>query len=69
ADKNGIYEWVLGNAEHCADCLKMSGQTHRMKDYVRKGIVPQASMLECKGFNCACSLKKTNDVSSGTWLG
>lgn len=68
ADKNGLYEWVLGDAEHCKDCLKMSGQVHRYRDYVKRGIMPQASMLECHGFNCACKLVKTVGKSSGRWL-
>lgn len=68
ADKNGMYSWKLGDAEHCKDCLKMSGQVHRYQDYMKRGILPQASMLECHGFNCACSLVKTIGSSKGRWL-
>lgn len=70
ADANGVYEWVLGaTKEHCVTCATMAGQTHRLKDYQRKDILPQGDTLECKGFNCACRLQKTNDVASGMWLG
>jgi len=68
ADKNGLYEWVLGEAEHCKDCLKMSGQVHRYRDYVKRGILPQCDQLECGGFNCACKLVKTTGKSSGRWI-
>ena len=69
ADANGMYEWVLGDAEHCTSCLAMSGQKHRLKDYVNKGITPKASVLECGGFLCACSLVKTTGRAKGGWLG
>jgi hypothetical protein len=69
ADANGIYEWKLGNTEkHCKSCLRMDGQKHRMKDYVRKGIIPQCSELDCGGYNCDCSLEKSSGKSQGSWL-
>jgi hypothetical protein len=66
ADKNGAYEWVLGQTEdHCADCLRMNGQVHRLKEYVRTGWLPQADRLTCKGFNCGCVLTKTDARARG----
>lgn len=58
ADKNGYYEWVYGDTEHCSDCLALNGQIHRMRDYQRTGWLPKASQLECNGFNCECNLVK-----------
>lgn len=68
ADANGLYVWELGNAEHCASCLKMSGQKHRLKEYAAKGVMPKSSALECRGYNCACRLVKTSGRSKGGWL-
>jgi hypothetical protein len=57
ADKNALYMWVYDpRKEHCKDCLRLNGQIHKMKDYVKKGILPQSPALECKGYNCGCSL-------------
>lgn len=68
ADSDGMYEWVLGEAEHCASCIAMRGQKHRLKEYTSKGILPQSSVLDCGGFNCACGLVKTSGRSKGNWL-
>lgn len=65
ADKNGLYEWVYGDTEHCKDCQRLNGQKHRMKEYMRKGLMPQGDKLECKGFNCKCKLVKSSGRSSG----
>gem|GEM_PF-2095882 len=65
ADKNGLYEWVLGNAEHCRTCLALNGQKHRMKEYVKRGLVPKSDKLECKGFKCACNLVRTTGRAKG----
>ena len=68
ADGNGVYEWVLGEAEHCASCLAMSGQKHRLKEYAAKGVMPKSDKLQCHGFNCACLLVKSSGRSKGNWL-
>lgn len=66
ADKNGMYEWALGNTEeHCKDCLRLNGQVHRLKDYMRKGWLPKSDRLSCHGFNCDCSLIKTTERAKG----
>lgn len=68
ADRNGLYQWELGSTkEHCRTCRSMSGQKHRMKDYLRKGIVPRSSRLACNGYNCKCTLSKTTGAASGNW--
>ena len=68
ADANGLYEWVLGKAEHCSTCLTMSGQKHRMREYVERGILPQSSALECRGYQCKCQLRKTKGRAIGRWV-
>lgn len=65
ADKNGMFEWRLGFAEHCKTCLRMDGQIHRFRTYKARGILPRASTLACKGFNCKCSLIKTFGKARG----
>lgn len=65
ADKNGMYQWVVGNTEHCEDCLRLNGQVHRLRNYVSRGWVPQASKLQCGGWRCQCKFVKTNLPVSG----
>lgn len=65
---NAMFEWTLGDAEHCDTCKAMSGQVHRIRDYTRRGILPQASTLDCNGFNCKCRLVRTNGRARGTWV-
>lgn len=67
ADGNSMYEWVYGDTEHCADCNRLNGQVHRMKDYTRKNVLPQSDNLACKGFNCKCKLVKTANKANGSW--
>lgn len=62
ADRNGMYEWVLGVAEHCATCLRLSGQIHRMKDWLRKRLFPGSSELDCHPGECKCGLVKRENV-------
>lgn len=68
ADKNGLYEWVYGATEHCADCLALNGQRHRLKEFNKRGLMPQSSTLECKGFQCKCKLVKVSGRPRGNWL-
>ncbi len=67
ADKNGLYEWVYGDTEHCDDCQRLNGQKHRLKDYYVKGWLPKASTLKCGGYNCACQLKRTTGRAQGSY--
>lgn len=63
--RNGNYKWIYGDTEHCADCLRLNGQVHRMRDYVRKGWLPKADKLACKGFRCGCQLERTTERATG----
>ncbi len=65
AKRNGMYEWKLGNAEHCKTCLRLNGQVHRMSSWDAKGYTPRSSSLDCKGFNCKCSLIPTTQKAKG----
>ncbi len=66
ADKNGMYEYVIGNREeHCSTCLKANGQIHRLKTYFATGVYPQSPSLECGGWECGCNLVRTNSSARG----
>jgi hypothetical protein len=65
ADRNGLYEWVYGDTEHCSDCQRLNGQRHRMRDWIKSGWLPQSDQLECHGFNCKCTLKKVTGRARG----
>lgn len=65
ADANGMFEWRYGMTEHCADCLRLNGQVHRMKSWYASGWLPRASTLSCKGFNCNCTLIRSNEKARG----
>jgi hypothetical protein len=66
ADRNGMYEWVYGDTEHCDDCRRLNGQVHRMKDWQQSGWQPKSSKLDCKGYNCKCLfVKRKNARASG----
>lgn len=66
ADRNGMYEWVLGSTEeHCDSCRSANGQIHRMRDWERSGVLPQSSRLQCGGWECKCNLVKTSARARG----
>jgi hypothetical protein len=66
ADRNGMYEWVLGaTEEHCRTCLRLNGQRHRLREWHIRGWLPGDPKLECKGFNCDCKLTKTTERARG----
>lgn len=66
ADRNGMYEWWLGNTEeHCVDCPRLAGQVHRFKRWYQTGWLPGASRLGCRGFRCDCSLQRSNKPAAG----
>ena len=63
ADKDQKLEWVLGEAEHCKSCLRLSGIVKRASQWAKAGVQPQNppnEKLECNGFNCKCKLSPTN---------
>jgi hypothetical protein len=66
ADKNGLYKWKLGSTkEHCKTCRKADGQVHRMKEWIRAGVMPQGNRLICGGFQCKCTLTRVTGQASG----
>jgi len=70
ADKNGMFEWVYGQTEHCADCLRLSGQRHTMKNWNKSGYLPQSNgseELECGGFNCKCKFVRVYGRARGKY--
>jgi hypothetical protein len=63
ADKDQKLEWVLGDAEHCKSCIKLNGIVKRASQWQKAGVQPQNApneKLECKGYNCKCTLQPTN---------
>jgi hypothetical protein len=65
AAANKRYLWVVNVlAEHCKSCLKLNGQIHRMKDYIKAGFLPQAKKLICNG-GCKCHLEPTDAPARG----
>ena len=66
ANKDQRYQWVVDpRKEHCKTCLAMNGQVHKLKDYIKSGILPQSPLLECGGYKCGCSLKRVEGRSRG----
>lgn len=60
------YEWHLGFTDKsCLTCLVSNGQIHTMTEWKAAGILPQSSNLECGGFHCDCTLKKTTEPKRG----
>lgn len=59
---NQPYTWWMGPTEqHCNTCSTLNGVTRLLKDWYRRDILPGSGRLECKGFNCLCSLEKAKD--------
>ncbi len=70
ADANGMYEFAGDDgAESCADCQRLKGQRHRMKDWARKALRPRVdtSAFECGGWMCKHLLVKTTESARGKW--
>jgi hypothetical protein len=49
---------------NCNDCLKLEGKVKRASVWEASGIRPQSHALECRGYNCQCSLEETNEPLS-----
>jgi hypothetical protein len=60
---NGMRQWMLGPTEHCADCLRLANQIHRLKEFLQSGWHPKSTRLECGGFRCECELVKRPGAS------
>lgn len=56
-------EWVLGPTEKsCRTCPRLAGQVRRLS-FWKNNVMPRNGpndKLECRGFNCQCSLIKTD---------
>jgi len=55
--------WVVGQTDHCSDCLRLNGQVHTADEWAASGWSPQSVDLECRGYYCQCRLV---DVPSDT---
>lgn len=68
ADGNGLYEWRRGETEQgCETCKQLDGQRHRLKEFVRRDLLPKSSRLQCQGFQCACTLVRSEGRARGRW--
>ncbi len=59
--------WRLGIAEHCTSCLKLESKVKLGRVWRKLGILPRvpgAWFLECRGYNCACTLVPVDLVLS-----
>lgn len=56
AMKDQMGTWVLGPTEHCATCAGLSGKRHRLSWFISRDMIPKSSLLDCRGFNCMCSI-------------
>lgn len=66
AKANARFMWIVDPVkEHCVTCLKLNGQIHRMKDYVRTGLLPQSPKLVCGGYKCGCKLVPSDEPARG----
>lgn len=63
--RNQMFKWVMDpSAENCRTCLALSGQVHRLKDFLRVGLRPKAFGLECF-IGCKCQLLPTDEKVTG----
>ena len=62
--KGGKLVWRLGaTEEHCVTCNALNGIVAFAKEWEASGYKPQSPpnpLLECKGWNCGCSLTETS---------
>ena len=68
AKTNPKLAWNLGATEvHCSSCLKLAGKVKRANYWREKGILPRqpgVPYLECRGYNCDCTLAPTDESLS-----
>lgn len=70
AGQNLKLVWILGAAEHCRSCLKLSGRVARAKTWAERNIHPRMTnnKLKCGGYRCKCSFQETDEkVTKGRW--
>lgn len=60
------YTWRLGaTQQHCKTCATLNGQTHKLKEWMKSGWLPQCTCLECKGFQCDCRFDPSDGPARG----
>jgi len=73
AGANEKLEWELGATEkHCSTCPRLHGKVKRGSQWEKSGIHPQRppnSCLECGGWECKCTLRRTDKAVSRGSLG
>lgn len=55
-------EWLIGRTEHCRTCMALNGQVRRLS-FWQNNVLPRNApndRLICRGFNCQCTLRKTD---------
>jgi hypothetical protein len=66
---NQYMRWAMNStAEHCPTCLKLNGQVHRLRDWLRYGFYPKASTLVCWS-GCKCALEPAEGPAQGNLRG
>jgi hypothetical protein len=59
ADEKAV--WVLGRTDkHCPSCVGFSGRVYRRSTWRDNDAMPRSQRLACRGYNCDCSLPKTD---------
>lgn len=62
--RNALMRWDIDPvAEHCGSCVKLNGQVHRLKDWVRYNLRPKSPQLLCWG-GCKCTLVEVKGVKA-----
>lgn len=63
-------KWVLhlrkSTKEPCADCLRLNGQVHTVRDWDAAGITPYNGATKCAQ-GCGCGLEDTDEPISGSF--
>lgn len=66
---NPRYQWRLNPLkDHCGSCVGLNGQVHTAQQWLNSGYIPQGSNLECRGFNCGCTLVETDAPERGNFI-
>jgi hypothetical protein len=66
--KDGKLEWVYGDTEHCDTCLALNGRVKRASYWAAhvQPRNPPNSKIDCKGYQCQCTLEPTEKpISKG----
>lgn len=66
ANQNAMYAWKRSPvSDSCADCIRLDGQVHRIRNWTKSGWLPRGNKILCKGYNCSCQLVRTSDKARG----